>query len=200
MIIKASSITNLTDARYFAAKEVQFLGFNLEVNTPSYIDPMYMKAFREWIEGPVIVGEFGETDLLLVEEAARFFDLGAIQLLRKDANGMEKFSDLQIFLEVPLEIKPEERRRFMAEMGKAASFFIVQSPSPEDPELADLCRDYPILLQTDGTPAEWMALYQKYQPTGFCMKGGEEERVGVKSFDDLEEIFETLVYPVNGQQ
>ena len=33
MLIKASRITNLTDARYFAAKEVDFLGFNLEEGT-----------------------------------------------------------------------------------------------------------------------------------------------------------------------
>ena len=60
MLIKASRLTNLTDARYFAAKDVQFLGFNLEAGTPGHLDPMYMRAIREWVQGPVILGEFME--------------------------------------------------------------------------------------------------------------------------------------------
>ena len=47
MLLKATAVMNLTDARYFAAKEVDYLGFNLEEGTEGYLDPMYMKAIRE---------------------------------------------------------------------------------------------------------------------------------------------------------
>ena len=56
--VKASQITNLTDARYFAAKEVEWLSFNFREGAENYIDPMKARAMFEWVEGPRIVGEF----------------------------------------------------------------------------------------------------------------------------------------------
>ena len=80
MIIKASTITNLTDARYFAAQEVDYLGFNLEPDTPGFLDPIYMKAMREWVQGPKIVGEFANMPLAHIQEAAQFYGLDAVQI------------------------------------------------------------------------------------------------------------------------
>jgi hypothetical protein len=35
-------------------------------------------------------------------------------------------------------------------------------------------------------------LLQSLQPAGISLVGGEEERVGVKSFDEIEAIFDVL--------
>ena len=56
--IKASHIANLTDARYFAAKEVEWLSFNFTEGADSYIDPMKARAMIEWVTVPNIIGEF----------------------------------------------------------------------------------------------------------------------------------------------
>ena len=56
--VKASDITNLTDARYFAAKEVEWLSFNFTEGVVGYIQPMKARAIFEWVEGVKIVGEF----------------------------------------------------------------------------------------------------------------------------------------------
>jgi len=45
--VKASQITNLTDARYFAAWEVEWLGFNFDEGSAHYIPPVEMKAIKE---------------------------------------------------------------------------------------------------------------------------------------------------------
>ena len=50
------SITNLTDARYFSAWEVEWLGFNLSQGEENAISPLQVAAMREWVEGPKIVG------------------------------------------------------------------------------------------------------------------------------------------------
>ena len=57
--IKANDITNLTDARYFAAKEATWLTFNFVEKTPTYIEPMTARAIFEWVEGVEIVGSAG---------------------------------------------------------------------------------------------------------------------------------------------
>lgn len=80
MLIKASRVTNLTDARYFAARNASYIGFNLEEGTEDYLDPIYMKAIREWLEGPRMVGEFGSVSPAVAAEAASFLGLDAIQI------------------------------------------------------------------------------------------------------------------------
>ena len=79
MLIKASRITNLTDARYFAARDAAFLGFILEPGADGYLDPVFMQAMREWVEGPKIIGEFNEaTPPVHIAEAADFYHLDGV--------------------------------------------------------------------------------------------------------------------------
>ena len=76
--IKASNISNLTDARYYAAWYVDWLGFDLRAseNTLSLAE---VKAIKEWIEGPVIVGEIDLFDFDKSKEIIDFLELEAIQ-------------------------------------------------------------------------------------------------------------------------
>ena len=44
--VKASSITNLTDARYFAAWGVNWLGFDLRQGSDTYVQPQLVHAIK----------------------------------------------------------------------------------------------------------------------------------------------------------
>lgn len=201
MLIKASRITNLTDARYFAAKEVDFLGFNLEEGTEGYLDPMYMKAIREWVEGPKIVGEFSNAPLAYVREAASFFGLDAVQIGAKESNKLADLEGLAILLEVPEGHLSDPS--FFRAAAPYASFFLIKAnsadmPPPEDVQagylqlLKSICAEYPVLLQTDASEAYLVDLLETVRPSGLSIIGGEEEKVGVKSFDEIEAVFEAL--------
>jgi len=78
--VKASQITNLTDARYFAAREVEWLGFNLDTGSENAIPPQQISAIKEWVEGPKIVVEFGLQSPDEIKQAVDYFDLDAIQV------------------------------------------------------------------------------------------------------------------------
>jgi phosphoribosylanthranilate isomerase len=78
--VKASSITNLTDARYFAAWEVEWLGFNLEAGSEDYIEPKNMNAIKEWVDGVKIVGEFNLPDLETVKSAIEVLEIEQAQV------------------------------------------------------------------------------------------------------------------------
>ena len=58
--------------------------------------------------------------------------------------------------------------------------------------LADICTKKNIILVMDFVAPELDDLLQKIQPLGLQVKGGEEEKVGFKSFDELDDIFEAL--------
>ena len=78
--IKASDITSLTDARYFAAKEVEWLSFNFTEGVVGYIQPMKARAIFEWVEGVKIVGEFNSMTADEINFYTEGWSLQAVQV------------------------------------------------------------------------------------------------------------------------
>lgn len=200
MLIKASGITNLTDARYFAAREADFLGFNLEENTVGYLDPMYMKAIREWVEGPRIVGEFIHAPLSYVREAAAFFGLDAVQVPAA-LYGAELAALDGLAVIAVIEGGYPELDRLLEETAPYVQYFLLDISNIIEPATGALpnmepwiqrCAAYPVLIHADLSAEQWPGLLDALRPAGLNLAGGEEERVGVKSFDEIEAIFEVL--------
>ncbi|MBX2890676.1 MAG: hypothetical protein KF734_07095 [Saprospiraceae bacterium] len=194
MLIKASRITNLTDARYFAAKEVDFLGFNLEEGSEGYLDPMYMKAIRQWVEGPKIVGEFSRSSMPYVREAASFFGLDAVQVTANYAAQLADLEGLAVILETEANTADE---RFFHAASPYVSYFLVKMPSAtalfeRKDYWKKICAEYPVLLQIDAAAEQLPLILETLKPAGLSLVGGEEEKVGVKSFDEIDAIFEFL--------
>lgn len=199
MLIKASTITNLTDARYFAAKAVDFLGFNLEEGTEGYLDPIFMKAIREWVEGPKIVGEFGKTPAATVLEAARFFELDTVQVGQSD--DLNQLQNLEVILSVPATEDPTELEAVFQKNAPYVTWFLLDfSAQKNTTELLQahetawkkLLTAYPTLLDV-SLPADALAAWlDQLKPAGLALRGGEEEQVGVKSFDEIDAIFDAL--------
>ncbi len=196
MIVKATQITTLTDARYFAAKEVAFLGFNLEAGTVGYLDPVYMKAIREWVEGPEIVGEFSQSPVSVVREAASFFGLDAVQVGASYIDVLDQLSGFKVLLSIDACIGAAGAESLMARAGAQVVFFLLDFSGCEhlanDAAWALLCGRYPVLLHLDVPTKTLQQVLDALQPAGVSLSGGEEERVGVKSFDEMEEIFEWM--------
>jgi phosphoribosylanthranilate isomerase len=58
--------------------------------------------------------------------------------------------------------------------------------------LRDFCQRYPILLGIGVQGSEVKEMLAYLQPAGLNLLGGEEEKTGIKSFDDVDDIFEQL--------
>lgn len=199
MLVKASSITNLTDARYFAAREVAYLGFNLEENSGDYLDPMYMKAIREWVQGPKIVGEFNRTPASVVRESAAFFGLEAVQVPLLD--NLHDLAGLEVILYLSGGTSPEALASVLHRVAPSVACFLLDFSTPElttslQGEQSDAWKNlfakYPVLLDVQLPADELPALLQKLNPAGLALRGGAEERAGVKSFEEIDAIFEVL--------
>jgi phosphoribosylanthranilate isomerase len=203
--IKASQITNLTDARYFAAKEVEWLSFNFAENTDNYIEPMRARAMFDWVEVPHIVGEFTGFDAEAVNFYADNWGLKAVQT----GENMEVF-DLKsnyILKEIMVDYatNAEILRGLMLPLQNIVAVFQLNfelnnltfsdlktglHPLSID-DLSSLCADFKIILNIDFQLVELEDIMH-LTPFGLSLKGGEEERVGVKSYDELDDIFDRL--------
>ena len=55
-----------------------------------------------------------------------------------------------------------------------------------------LSERYLILLEADISAADFPDILEDFPFHGISLKGGEEEKTGIKSFDELDEIFEAI--------
>jgi phosphoribosylanthranilate isomerase len=203
--IKASQITNLTDARYFAAKEVEWLSFNFAEKTDNYIEPMRARAMFDWVEVPFMMGEFGGFDAEGVNFYAESWGLKAVQV-GENTEVFDLKSDY-ILKEITVDTSStaEELSRQMLPLKNIVAVFELNFEknnvsfsdvkSQRGPlsinDLLGLCEAFKIILNIDFQLVELEEIMD-LKPFGLSLKGGEEERVGVKSFDELDEIFDKL--------
>ena len=206
--VKAGSITNLTDARYFAAWEVEWLGFNFEEGAVDYILPQKMKAIKEWVDGVKMVGEFGTHSAAEIAKAVEVLSLDAIQvglytriedLVALKGNVIirevvvEK-TTTEMALEKQLVILKPYVHIFLLDFDKnKINWSDLKIGRPISISfLKRLCKQYQVLLALDFKAEMLEELLTTLQAFGLHLKGGEEEAVGIKSFDELDEILEKL--------
>jgi len=208
--VKANSITHLTDARYFAAWEVEWLGFQLSPGADDYLSPQHVSAFQEWVDGVKVCGEFSLPDIGELTVAIDLLGLEAVQV-----GLFTPFSTIQA-LEGKVEVLQElviENYTDMADIESimltnkdVVDYFILQcskggirwsdiamgTPFGIE-ELEKWAEKYPVLLDVsldgDQNAAQ---LLEKIPLKGFTVMGGEEEKIGLKNFDELDDFFESL--------
>ena len=208
--VLASGITHLTDARYFAAWEVDYLAFPIGEGVAESISWDYLNALREWVEGPAIVAEIGQ-----IEDG-----VAAAELLRQQkidialvsssapAAAPEKLQEagIKVIVHIPVSghQSSDDITEAIAEHPQAALILLdfeqggitwndlVAGHPFGLTDLDQMLRNRPCLLQIglDGTnPQE---LKDAHPLAGFAVRGSSEEKVGYKNFDDLDDLFEGL--------
>ena len=203
--IKASSITNLTDARYFAAWEVSWLGFDLSPGSDYFIEPAKVLALKEWVEGPDSVGQFGLQSAEEITHAAETLQLDFVQVsMFTDESVLKQLKGIKVIKEIIIEHEDAQDdieyhinqfapfvKVFLIDFSKNEYPFSSLSAETKD-YLKELCKQHKIILSIDIQPTELEEILDHIQPHGLQVKGGEEEKVGLKSFDELDLIFEAL--------
>ena len=205
--VKATAVTNLTDARYFAAWEAEWLGFNLNSGDESYIAPHEMKAIKEWVDGVKIIGEFDiqtaediieSVDLLELDgvQVGTFADSHTLQLLHQQEIPVIKEIVLTEIVELDqLEEQLSEQstyvENFLLNFDKNGMHWKDLS-ADAIAQLEKLSNRYPILLSIGHNGEELLNMLEHLSITGISVRGGEEEKVGFKSYEDLDDIFEAL--------
>jgi len=169
----AQNITNLTDARYFAAWGVSYLSFNLNTDSEYFLAWEKIQEIIEWVEGPKTL-----------------IEANAIEFLE----GVDGHILSNIYSSLPLN-KESFFRTSMQEVknGLTKGHYIVKIKD-EDLEILsklDFAQEsVELFLDISDVSLETIKQLPDF---GFVIQGGEEEKVGVKSYDDLDEVFEFLM-------
>lgn len=209
--VKANSIAHLTDARYFAAWEVEWLGFQMMPGDTHYLSPLHIKTFREWVDGVHICGEFGLADTEDIKATIDLLDLKSIQVgMFTPLSTLEALDkEVEILQEIVVENYSDSSdiEEILSENHPFVDYFILQcskggvqwsdlvNGTPFSMEqLKKWTEQYPLLLDIHlDESLNVQALLEQFPIKGYCVSGGEEEKVGFKNFDELDDFFEALV-------
>lgn len=170
----AADINNLSDARYFAAWGVDYMHFDLNRTTLEVI-----KEMVDWIAGVQIIIEINDAHLSQLDRIREFDNC---HLATKNA---------ALFTEVN-ERYPELKMAFICknldERIPEANITILENSGVA---LKDI-QDESIYILKEFTGDALKTDIEEGLQCGIVLKGSAEEKVGFKSFDDLDDIFEKI--------
>lgn len=207
--LKAGGVTHLTDARYFAARGVDWLGIPLGGGDPATtVDLVTAKALIEWVDGVRIVGEFpfATAEEILSVHRQLWFD--AVQVgMFTPAEDIRRLEELTILQEVvpPAEGGLAWLEKYLTEQVAGPDYFLVDfqkaglsweggaAPLRSAADtLRDICRAHRVLLALDFHPGNLSEILSMVRPFGLQLQGGAEEKTGFKSFDELDGLLDLL--------
>lgn len=175
-LLKFSSLTNLSDARYAAGMWADFIGFCFDPSSPDYIEPNKAKEIAAWINGPLIVGEFGQQPKEWIADFVKAIPLQAIEI---PAN----YSDVSIIdLGLPILLKTETKET--TPLMAHAKCLVCESE--ELMEALNKSTELTILYQ----PKDSGALTNIEQYAGLALKGEVETAPGTRNHDAWTELLE----------
>lgn len=179
--IYASMVANLTDARYFAAKGVDVIGFDMD----SRLTASELKTMVDWVEGPLFVAESSNT-FVSNSDIESWLESGVKKIAMPEYSMVDtSFPTIMKYQFIPdIEI---------------ASPSILHLDLPFDqwnPSLIEQIKQTiagkDCYLDMPLSPLHIPSIISAVDPFGFIVKGGEEEKTGIKAFDHLDDLFDVF--------
>jgi len=188
--IIAAEVTNLTDARYFAAWGVDYISYVVDKENPNYIGDDGIKEIIDWTEGSF--------NLAHITSINNQNDLGS-RIKNLNMSGVI----LDVFVTEDKKIYDISQRIYKTYLWnesliKSTEELIILKIDNvnllEDrlSDVKELCKNNEVYIDGNLNLNYLELLLSKIKPTGIVLRGGEEEKIGFKSYDELDKIFEYL--------
>lgn len=182
-IVKVGKITNLSDARYCAGMNVAMLGFVTVENQENYLPIKDYQDIRGWVSGPEVVAEVygieNSHQLASVLEAYRpdYLELGERELSFVNTD-------------LPLLVRVQSANDLSSLQNK--NVYAVITSEALALQLAPLLTEKIRILIDADTSVSINTLLENNSISGIVLSGTKEESPGLKDYDHLAEILESL--------
>ena len=196
--VKAAAVRNLTDARYFAAREVEWVGFAIEPGDGNQVAEV--RAMKEWLDGVQFMAEFTLQDADEIRQVAEYLQFDTVQVSHfTSVDTVQALAGLHVHKTVV--VNPEDTLegvlQHMEEFrGLVAAFQLdlTRVPASQWPlaHIQRIAQDHAIWIDRVWEPDTLLEWWGEVPAEGITVRGGEEEKVGYKSFDELDDLFDAL--------
>jgi phosphoribosylanthranilate isomerase len=195
--IKLGNITNLSDARFGAAAGAAYIGFCFDPSNENYITPLKAKEIIDWVTGSLVVAEFGDQSLNEIKDISELLNVEVIEVnnrllpdeLLSLGKAIIKKIDVNQFEETQLQTEVD------AYKNVADAFHLYASGEIEKidgKQLEALCKEVNIIYGLNINLDNILTIIDSFKPFAISVSGGQEEKAGIKDFDELNELLEKI--------
>ncbi len=198
---KASDISNLSDARYFSAYEVDWLGFNRNRNAETFLLPQTLHEISSWVSGPKVCAEFIGCSVEDIAADLEAMSFDGIELEMDNEFQAVGSAGLVTFRRLFVETDSISELQTKLNNCTGADYFILDFRNAglgakfilENAELLkSVCKRFPCVFDVALSGDDVSSILNKLHPLGYNFPGGLEQKVGLKSFDDIQDVIESL--------
>lgn len=202
--VKICGLTTLEDARFASGALADYLGFIFYQDSPRYVEPAKAGAIINWIEGPQKVGVFVNQPLDDVNSIAKQTGIDLVQLHGNESPEYCELVDLPVIkaIHVTPDTTAEELRSKIEDYESIAEYFLFDSKIGDQwggtgktfnwDLLNDFTGEVPFFLSGGLNAGNIRDAIKTVKPTVVDLSSGLEESPGLKSFDKMEEFFDTM--------
>ena len=198
--VLVNGINNLSDARYCAGMGADMMGFNLDESSAQHVTEAAFKEITGWVAGIQLVGEFENAEASEINEKAFNLNLDFIQLnktyLLDEIQKIEKPVIQKIFINKDT-IEAELLETLEMYHTDVNCFLVYSDDFTTIDEtnirlLRDIASQHKLIIGFGVEKNNLNTILEEINPYGIGLQGSDEIRPGLKTFDELEEIFEAL--------
>ena len=195
--LKLGNINNLSDARFAAAAGIDYMGFCFDASHPSYITPVKAQQIIEWTTGCFIVAEFGLQSLSEITDIVELLGIDVVELNNNLAPDELLAIGKPIIKKIDIgALSPEALEatfRLYAEKVDAFHLYTQESSYVHTEEaLKTYCATYKIIWGITLQAANIQNMLATYKPFALNIAGSDEEKTGLKDFDELNNLLDAL--------
>ena len=195
--VKINRITNLTDARYCSGMYVDILGFSLEEGSSNYVSPTQFQEITGWISGIDYAAEFADLDAYSIERTLAEYP-GITWIESRDVDTLIQLNSLG--KKLIYQVKLEELDTLLPKIELLREYKITlhvtstkKSISIDNESIINnLSSQLNLFLGAGITPENANSLCELPGLYGFALDGGDEIKPGLRDFDQLAAILESL--------
>ena len=206
--IKASSINNLSDGRYFATF-AEWMGFNFSPTSLQFVTLERANEIKNWVFGPRLVGEFDGLEIDQINPIVEALQMDTIQTdLDLDFRILSPIvSTIIRRIVVDKSMNSKDLSQTIKQTANVTAYFLLDfvmhqitwtelqnNPILDATFLQDLTAKYPqkIILSMPFTAQNVLELVDSIQPFALSLAGGNELKTGLRAFDDIDPIVRLL--------
>lgn len=196
-VVKINRITNLTDARYCSGMHVDILGFCLESSSPNFISGNQFQEITGWIAGIDYAAEFSQSTAAEITALMPSYPgISWIESEHLDTLLALKDLGLGLIYKVSIEqllLLPELKQLLH---GQEITLHLTSSQETITSEHQELIKELSSFSKVllgfgvqSNTASQLSALPGVH---GLALDGGDEIKPGLRDFDQLADILESL--------
>ncbi|MCH8904846.1 MAG: hypothetical protein IIA45_13145 [Bacteroidetes bacterium] len=201
--VKAGAITNLTEARFYSAAGVEWIGLCVD-GSPGCLDAENSKSIVKWLAGSNIIAEFRNLPLDDINSFSSEIEWDGVQV-SFDHEALDKIMDQYDLVIAEIKISElQELQRILDSLSERDLLYLLDFNSgnikwdalkTDKSVLASLknaANHYRLLIDIKCTKDNVLEIMETVEPHGLQIRGSGEDQTGVKLFDEAGEILDVL--------